>query len=180
MRTAIGTIIPPRTFNAHSINSVLVKRDGYLLLNEIYLKQILYLNGVINSTPFDYCVRQISQVNIAPIIGKIPIPHKNQEEIAKMSARLMVGQADFAGLADAMHIPNRALSVSDRIDTAAGLDVLVAKSYGLDKNDYETILESFKAFNEKSSLRESPDIKWSNTYMKDFYGEMRKKALELF
>ena len=179
MRTAIAAIIPPRTFATNTISFITIKSDGCIILDDGY-ENMLYLCGVLNSTTFDYSARQISQMSVATIIDKIPIPSKNKKEIANLAARLTVGHQDFTGLAEKMRIPNKALSVSERIDTAARVDALVAKSYGLDKNDYETILESFKAFKENSGLRDMQEITWNNKNIKEFYGEMRKKALEIF
>ena len=145
-----------------------------------YIEDILYLCGILNSLSFDFVVRQIIQIHVPAIIKKIPIPSKQKKEIAKLAARLTVGRPDFAGLAETMRIPNEPLSISERIDTAARLDVLVAKSYGLDRDEYETILESFKAFKENPDLRDMKDVTWNSKNLKEFYGEMRKKALEAF
>ena len=182
MRTVIAAIIPPRTFHTHAISSVMIKRDGSLLLGLEYVESILYLCGVLNSTPFDFVARKLIQVNLPAIIGKVPVPveTKHKNEMARLAARLTVGHPDFAGLAEAIRITNEPLSVSERIDTAARLDILVAKSYGLDRDEYGIVLDSFKAFRENPGLRDTKDISWNNKNLKEFYGEMRKKALEAF
>ena len=180
MRTVIAAIIPPRTFHTHALSSVMIKRDGNILLDSEYVENILHLCGVLNSLSFDFVARKILQVNVPVIINKIPIPLKHKKEIAGFAARITVGHPDFAGLAETMRIPNESLSISERIDAAARLDVLVAKSYGLDRDEYETILESFKAFKENPDLRDMKDVTWNNKNLKEFYGEMRKKALEAF
>ena len=180
MRTVIAAIVPPNTFHTNSLFSVMIKRDGNILLGSEYVESISYLCGVLNSLSFDFVARKILQVNVPAIINKIPIPSKHKKEIARLAARLTVGRPDFAGLAETMRIPNEPLSISERIDTAARLDALVAKSYDLDREEYETVLGSFKAFKENPDLLDMKDISWNNKNLKEFYGEMRKKALEAF
>ena len=180
MRTIIAAIVPPKTFASDSITYILLRQDDTMMLDGHYLEAILYLGGVLNSVPFDFVARQLAQVNTPAIISKIPIPLKHKQEIAKLAAKLTVGHPDFATLAEHFHIPNRPLSVPDRIDTAAQLDVMVAKSYGLTKSEYSTILDTFKAFRENPALYNMQDITWDNQNLKEFYGEMRKKALEIF
>ena len=183
MRTLIAAIIPPRTFHTCALRSVMIKRDGNILLDSEYVENILYLCGVLNSLSFDFVARKITQMHVSTIINKIPIPSKYKREIAKLAVQLTVGHPDFAGLAEKRGIvstPPPPPSVSERIDTAAKLDVLVAKSYGLDKDEYKTILKSFKAFKENPNLQDVKEITWNNKNIKEFYGEMRKKALEIF
>ena len=180
MRTVIAAIVPPNTFHTNSLFSVMIKRDGNILLDSEYVENILYLCGVLNSLSFDFVARKILQVNVPAIIKKIPIPSKYKREIARLAAGLTVGHPDFAGLAEKMRIPNKPLSVSERIDAAARLDVWVAKSYGLGKDEYETILKSFKALKENPDLRDMKETTWNNKNIKEFYGEMRKKAMEVF
>ncbi len=180
MRTTIATIIPPKTFHTYALRSVLIKRDGTLLLDDAYIRTMVYLCGVFNSTTFDFISRQIIQVHLSTLISDISIPNKYKNEISNLAAKLLVGHTDFAGLAETMHIPNRYLTVADRIDIAARLDVIVAKAYGIDKQEYKTILESFKLFRENPDLWNEKEIIWDNSNLKEFYGEMRKKALEIF
>lgn len=72
------------------------------------------------------------------------------------------------------------LSPADRIDTAAKLDALVAHAYGLTKDEYRTVLDSFK-FDEDPSLHEASEADWSdNKVLKKFYGEVRKAAMPHF
>ena len=79
-----------------------------------------------------------------------------------------------------MHIPNKKLTVAERIDTVARLDAIVAKAYGLDRQEYKTILDSFTSFRENPNLWDKEEVTWDNSSLKEFYGEMRKKALEIF
>jgi len=119
-------------------------------------------------------------MDVPTLISDISIPNKYKNEISNLAAKLLVGHADFVGLAEKMHVPNRYLTIADRIDVVARLDVMVAKAYGLDKPEYKAILESFKGFRENPDLRNARDIVWDNRNLREFYGEMRKKALEIF
>lgn len=180
MRTMISTILPPKTFDTYSIRSVVLKQDGVLVLDDWYIETISYLCGIFNSTLFDFAARQIIQMDTSTIIMQIPVPTNNKKKIANLAAKMTVGHDDFAGFAERMRVPNRALSTSERINTAAELDVLVAKSYGLDKDQYKTILDSFKSFRENPDLFTLDKITWNNNNLKEFYGQMAKKALEIF
>lgn len=180
VRSVISTIIPPKTFYVNTLFSFIIKHNEKLVLDKHYIYHISYLLGILNSTVFDYCARQIAQTHIPPIIKKIPIPLKNKKEIEKLAAQLTVGHSDFTELAEKMRISNKVLSISEKIDTTAKLDVLVAKSYGLNKSEYKFILESFKLFKENPELKNEKEIIWNNKNIKEFYGEMRKKALDIF
>ena len=181
MRTVIATLIPPKTFHTHSMCSIIIKRNGVLLLDDTYIQTILFLCGILNSTIFDFISRQITQVNVAALITYLPIPNTQyKEEISLLAAKLMVGHDDFAELAERMHLTNKQLLIAERIAITARLDVIVAKAYGLTKQEYTTILESFAAFRENADLWDNEDMVWDNNSLREFYGEMRKKALEIF
>ena len=181
MRTVIATVIPPKTFHTHAMCSIVIKRNEALLLDDTYVRTILFLCGILNSTTFDFISRQITQVNVAALITYLPIPDtQHKKEISLLAAKLMIGHDDFAGLAERMHLANKQLPVAERIDTTARLDVIVAKAYGLTKQEYTTILESFVSFRENGDLRNKEEITWDNNRLKEFYGEMRKRALETF
>ncbi len=79
-----------------------------------------------------------------------------------------------------MRIPNTPLTIPERIKTISEIDVIVAKSYNLTKLEYQGMLESFKLFKDNPALYNQDTITWNNQNIKGFYGEMRKKALELF
>ncbi len=73
MRTVIATILPPKTFHTYTMNTIMIKSDGNLLLDHTYMQKMLYLCGIFNSIPFDFIARQIAQVNIPQIINKLPV-----------------------------------------------------------------------------------------------------------
>lgn len=82
--------------------------------------------------------------------------------------------------ADSLGLKPEALSPARRIDVTARLDALVAHAYGLTKDEYRTVLDSFK-FGEDPSLHDADDADWSdNKVLKKFYGEVRKAAMPHF
>ena len=72
------------------------------------------------------------------------------------------------------------MSPAERIDTTARLDALVACAYGLSKDEYRMVLDSFK-FGEDPSLLDAKTADWSdNRVLRGFYGEVRKAAMPHF
>ena len=86
----------------------------------------------------------------------------------------------FGAFADSFGIKPELLSPARRIDITARLDALVAHAYGLSKDEYRTVLDSFK-FGEDPSLRDADEADWSdNGVLRKFYGEVRKAAMPYF
>lgn len=72
------------------------------------------------------------------------------------------------------------MSPADRIDTTARLDALVARAYGLSKEEYQMVLDSFK-FDEDLSMLDAKTADWSdNMVLRRFYGEVRRAAMPHF
>ena len=93
---------------------------------------------------------------------------------------MLVGTPEFSGLAEQMHIENQPLTVKERIETAAKIDAIVAMSYDLEINEYQTIIDSFPAFKKNPNLHDVDTITWNNTNLKEFYGEMAECATIYF
>ena len=181
MRTMLSTIVPPHTFHAHSLFSVILTRNSKVILGSEYLKNIAYLCGILNSTSLDFVARAKAQLHMGAIIKSLPLPnHDHKDMIVKLAASLMVGDPEFEGFADAFGIDNITLSPAERIEHAAELDALVAYSYNLSKEQYKAVIGSFKAFKTNPSLYELKDIVWGNNNLKGFYGEMTSVALQYF
>ena len=179
MRTIIAAIIPPQRFITYSLRMCILTQNGYLEHGNAYNKKIAYLCGVINSTPFDFVARSKLQVNTSTVIKSISIPSNSSctDKIAELTAKLSVGTDEFEGFAESLRVKNISLMPSKRVHATANLDALVAHSYGLTKNEYTTILESFK-FKENSNILESKSVNFNdNVILRQFYGEVRKLAL---
>ena len=90
------------------------------------------------------------------------------------------GKKDFGAFAESFGIDSRELSAKEKVDTTARLDALVAHAYGLSRNDYQIVLDSFK-FDEDPSLVKTEIVDWSdNKILRRFYGEVRKAAMPHF
>ena len=88
---------------------------------------------------------------------------------------LSVGADEFEGFAESLHIENVRLPLPDRIRTTARLDALVAHAYGLTRDEYKTVLESFR-FDENAALLDTESAVLDNKTLRQFYGEVRKLA----
>ena len=87
---------------------------------------------------------------------------------------------DFAAFAESFGIEPNDMSPAERIDTTARLDALVAHAYGLSREEYRMVLDSFK-FGEDPSMHGDKTADWSdNKVLKRFYGEVRKAAMPHF
>ena len=181
MRTIIAAIIPPQRFHTHSVNSIVLTRNGHLETNRDYDRHVTYLCGILNSMPFDFAARSKMQMNVAPILKMVPVPEKrNYDEIAELTTRLAVGADEFEGLAESLRVENVAPAPPERIRMTAKLDALVAHAYGLSNEEYVTVLDSFK-FSENPDLLEAESADFNdNKVLRQFYGEVRKLAPRYF
>ena len=183
MRTVIAAIVPPHTFHLDSLRSIILTRARRVVLDDTYHHKIAYLVGVLNSMTFDFIARAKAQMHVAPIIKHlfVPNPSKFDDEIAVAAARLSWGGgSEFSTFASSFGSSPTDLSPAHRIDTTARLDALVARAYGLTKDEYRTVLDSFK-FDEDPSLLKADEADWSdNKVLRKFYGEVRKAAMPHF
>ena len=186
MRSMIASIIPPHKLHANSLYSIVLTLNHKIDLGDEYNQKIAYLCAILNSMTFDFIVRSKAQMHMAPIIKSMPAPHPSQHdnEIASAAARLACGwkgaKMDFAAFAESLGISPEEMSPAERIDTTARLDALVAHAYGLSKDEYWMVLDSFK-FGEDPSLLDAKTADWSdNKVLRKFYGEVRKAAMPHF
>lgn len=177
MRTIIGAIIPPQRFHTDSMRSVVLTRNGTFEDGNDYNRHTAYLCGIINSIPFDFVARSKVQMDTPTVIRTIPIPNlTHYDEISELAAKLSVGSDEFEGFAESIRIDNVPLSPYERIHATAKLDALVAHAYGLTRDEYQIILDSFK-FTENHTLLESESADFNdNKILRQFYGEVRKLA----
>lgn len=181
VRTILGAIIPPQRFHAHSMNSIVLTRNGTFEDGNDYNWHTAYLCGILNSMSFDFAARSKAQMHTASIIKTLPIPSlTHYDEIAELAAILSVGSDEFEGFAESMRIDNVSLSPYERIHATAKLDALVAHAYGLTRDEYQTILDSFK-FDENHTLLEAESADFNdNKVLRQFYGEVRKLAPQYY
>ena len=182
MRTSIAAIIPPHTFLTHSLSSLVLKKNNIIFTDDNYIKNILYLCGVMNSLTFDFAARAIIQMNLPAAMKSLSLPPKplHKDKIISLVAKMVVGTPEFAGLAEQMRIHNAPLTVKERIESAAKIDAMVALDYDLHIHEYRTVIESFPAFKKNPNLWDTKEITWDNNNLKEFYGEMAGRAIEYF
>lgn len=181
MRAMIASITPPQRFHTNSIISVVLTRNGIFEANNDYNRHTAYLCGIVNSISFDFAARAKMQMDTPTIIKTIPLPNKSYyDHIVELAAKLSVGTDEFEGFAESLRVENVPLSPPERIHITARLDALVALAYGLTKDEYQTILESFK-FDENPALleAESADLN-DNKTLRQFYGEVRRLAPQYY
>ena len=125
---------------------------------------------------FDFIARSKTQTDTPAVIRHLPTPNKSHDEVVKIAARLSVGFDEFEGFAESLRVANVSLTPPERIHTTARLDALVAHAYGLTREEYQIVLDSFK-FTENPALleAESADLN-DNKTLRQFYGEVRKLA----
>ena len=177
-RTFIASIIPPQRFFTCSLRAVVLDHHGYQKYDNDYDRKIAYLCGILNSMTFDFAVRGTSRMNMAIVVNSAPFPTSlvHQDEIIQIATRLSVGTGEFEGFAESLRVENTPLAPPERIRATARLDALVAHAYGLTRDEYETVLESFK-FGENPGLLEARSADFNdNQTLRQFYGEVRKIA----
>lgn len=188
-RTAIAVIIPPNTFNIHSMSFLVFSRNGRRVWegNELdpYHQEISYLVAILNSMTFDFLVRAKTLTNTPIYVRTTPLPDPTNHDnaMAELAARLSVnGKPEFQQFADSMGIPNTLPKPGERIEMAAKLDALTACAYGLDSAEYQSVLDSFK-FDEDSLMAERETVDWQASRAKpmtQFFGEVRKRTMDYF
>jgi len=102
------------------------------------------------------------------------------EEIIRISARLSSIDKRFARFASAVGTEIGPLDMHERIELTARLNALVAKHYGLNRNQLEIILQSFEGFKEDKNLEKLKEINWNDALVRKFNGEVRKRVLPYF
>ena len=143
-RTLITTIIPPGYCCAESITFNANKLDE---------KVMCYLCGVLNSFTLDYFIRQKVSANINMFhFMELPVPRlssgKDFEAIARKAAQLVCTTKEFDGLKKEMDVEG-ITDENGRALARAQLDAMVAKLYGLTKEELAYILEKFPIVEEK-------------------------------
>ena len=181
VRSIVANIIPPQTFHTAKLPVIVLKNNGRALFGSEYDQKNLYLLGILNSMTFDFIARPRLRLDATPIIKNMPIPRGIYEkEIAKLAARLTVGHSCFDELALSMGIKNVVLSPKEKIHALAQMDAFVAYAYGLERHEYELILNTFK-FGDDNSLLKAKKMDLTNRNVrKNYYGEVRKLAMHYF
>jgi hypothetical protein len=185
VRTVIACILPPGTVSDHNVAVVVVKRGNERVTDSSYYKIIAYLGGVLNSFVFDFLVRtRISIYFSFFIFYQTPIPAKIDDPLAKrigeISAKLSSCDERYDDFASAFGIRPTQITLREWIELTAELNALVAKHYGLSRDDLAVILESYEGFEEDKDLVNMKEVKWNDALIRKFNGEVRKRVLPCF
>jgi len=184
VRSAIACIVPPHTFNSNKAPLMIpqVALDQNL---EQYQRRIACLAGIFNSFVFDFLIRQRVSINLNFFyVYQTPIPSEIDNgvanQIAKISARLSSLNEKFKDFASTVGVKCGPLSMKERIELTAKLNALVARHYGLSREQLEVILQSFEGFDEDKELVNMKEIEWDDSLIRRLNGEVRKRVLSYF
>ena len=138
-RTVICSLVPPEV----------VMQDGLPYLTRIAgsPKQEAALLGVLSSVPLDWYARRYVELNLLIyIVNSFPIPGEEGtlfNQISSISGRLASPDERFADWAEAVGVEYGPLDDDTKNAMINELDALVAKAYGLDRDDLIHIFETF-------------------------------------
>ena len=143
-RTFISTIVPPGYVCGHSIAIVKIPN----------LKHLSFLVGVTNSFVVDYFLRQKVSANVTMFnFLETPVPRlssgKEFDEIVRKVAQLVCTTNEFSELKKVSGVNYALTSENDITLARAQLDVMVAKIYGISKDELAFILEKFPIVDKK-------------------------------
>ncbi|MGB9959856.1 MAG: Eco57I restriction-modification methylase domain-containing protein [Candidatus Bathyarchaeales archaeon] len=185
VRSMVACILPPKCFFPNSACVVLPKKGKGVLTGTENQRLIAYLVAIFNSMIFDFLIRTRISMNLNFFyIYQTPVPASLNSEIAKQiietSTRLSSIDDRFKDFASSLGVECGPLSMRDRIELTAKLNALVAKHYGLSREQLEVILQSFDGFEEDKELVNMKEVKWNDTLIRKFNGEVRKRVLSYF
>lgn len=185
VRSMIACIVPPNSFFAHSAPIVLPKKEGMRPGDVTYYSILAYLAAILNSIVFDFLIRSRVTMNLSFFfIYQTPVPASPTDaignQIIKASTRLSCIDERFKDLAEKIGVNYGKLSMKERIELTAKLNALVAKHYGLLREQLDIIMQSFEGFEEDKELIRMKEIKWDDTLVRKFNGEVRKRVLSYF
>ncbi|MBU4246308.1 MAG: N-6 DNA methylase, partial [Nanoarchaeota archaeon] len=153
-RTFISTIVPPGYVCGNSI--AIVRTPD--------LKQLCFLCGVMNSFVVDYFMRQKVSANINMFYFlETPIPRlssgKEFDSIVRKVVQLVAVTPEFDALKKEAGVEHALTNENDRMHARAQLDAIVAKLYGITKEELQFILAQFPLVDEKQKEMVLENIK---------------------
>lgn len=138
-RTVISCIVPPRT--------LLTNKAPYLIFGGWSRIGQSYVLGVLNSTPFDWLARRYVETNVNYyILNILCFPTWESapwQRIGALAARLSCVDDRYAEFAAESGVECGPLADDERDDMLAEIDALVARAYGLTKDEMEFIFTDF-------------------------------------
>jgi hypothetical protein len=186
VRTMVACILPPKSFCPNSATLVFpLKHNKLDPYDEDYYALLSYLVGIFNSFVFDFLIRTRVTMNLNYFyILATPVPPNFKgpvaDHICEVSAMLSAQDNRFHQLAESLGIKISSVDMRSRIELTAKLNALIAKHYGLNREQFEVILQSFEGFEENKELVNMKEVKWDDTLIRKFNGEVRKRVLSYF
>lgn len=168
-RTLIFSLLPKNVGCGNSIWASIPKRyiidsHGTIAIQSVSHKRLLFALGIFNSLVVDYIARGMIQINVnKTYLERIPLPQPSDEELeskqdyAYIYKNALILQlyhdkvGDFKDLQKEFGIDKGQIpSTQKAYDTLrAKLDIHIAKLYGLSKEEFCAMLESFKVLHDK-------------------------------
>ena len=168
-RTLIFSLLPKNMGFGHSMFANIPKRciidsHGTIAIQSVSHKRLLFALGIFNSLVVDYIARGMVQINVSKTyLERIPLPQPSDEELeANQDYRYIYKNAlilqlyhdkaaHFKDLQKEFGIDKGQIpSTQKAYDTLrAKLDIHIAKLYGLSKEEFCAMLESFKVLHDK-------------------------------
>jgi len=186
VRTMVACILPPKSFCPNSATLVFPLKNNKLDPDDKdYYRLITYLAGIFNSFVFDFLIRTRVSVSLNYFyVLATPVPHDFKGPIAsricEISAMLSAQDPSFHQLAEAIGIKIQTLDMHSIVELTSKLNALVAMHYGLNRQQLKIILESFDGFEEDEDLVKMKEIRWNDSLIRKFNGEVRKRVLSYF
>jgi hypothetical protein len=187
IRSAIACLLPPYSFSPHTVSTVVFKdQNGRTLLDQKYRLLSAYLGAVMNSYVFDFLIRTRVSAHLSFFyVYQTPVPadfsSQRWLEIGRLAARLNCVDDRYRGFAEALGSEWGPLTMAERVELTAKLNALVAKHYGLTKDEFEVILNSFTSFEEDEKIMElGVNFEWTDELVRKFNGEVRRRVLKYF
>lgn len=170
-RTLIFSLLPKNVGFGHSMFANIPKRyiidfHGAIAIQSVSHKRLLFALGIFNSLVVDYIARGMVQINVSKTyLERIPLPQPSDEELeskqdyAYIYKNALILQlyhdkaGDFEDLQKEFGIDKGQIpSTQKAYDTLrAKLDIHIAKLYGLSKEEFCAMLESFKVLHDKQA-----------------------------
>ena len=185
VRSMIACILPPKTLCSNKAPLAIPLENNCVLKGRSYLQVISYLAGVFDSFVFDFLIRTRVSINLNFFyVYQTPVPadyhNSTAKKIMQIAARLSSPDARFRELADSVGVPFGTLTMKERLELTVELNALVARHYGLSREDLVVILDSFTSFAVDPELENLEEIKWSDGLMRKFNGEVRRRVMGYF
>lgn len=101
-------------------------------------------------------------------------------EIIRISTRLSAADKRYEDLANAIGVDYSNLKMKERIELTAQLDALVAHHYGLTRDEYKYIIDTFEGFETDEKISELSKIEWTEQLIRKLNGEVRTRVLSCY